>query len=146
MAGAANRDGLFEREILALIEQLGVGGQVRMLGAVGRDELAGLMSACDLFCLASSSEGWPNVVHEALACGAPVVATRVGAIPQMLPSERYGLIVNVDDEASLLAGLTAALGRQWDADAIREWGQARSWPLVADEVATFLRQSLKNRP
>lgn len=146
IAGGANRDGLFRQEILALIGQLGVGGQVRMLGAVRPEELAWLMSACDVFCLASSSEGWPNVVHEALACGAPVVATRVGAIPQMLPSERYGIITGVDDEASLLAGLTAALARTWDRDAIQQWGQARSWALVGREVAEFLEERLKSQP
>ena len=48
------------------------------------------MSAADVFCLASSTEGWPNVVNEALACGTPVVATDVGAVRQMIVSDQYG--------------------------------------------------------
>jgi len=49
------------------------------------------MSAADVFCLASEREGWPNVIHEALACGLPVVATNVGGVPEMIPSDRFGL-------------------------------------------------------
>ena len=63
------------------------------------------MCAADVFCLSSSREGWPNVVHEALACGTPVVATEVGAIPELLCRSEYGLIVPPNDPAALENGV-----------------------------------------
>jgi glycosyltransferase involved in cell wall biosynthesis len=98
------------------------------------------MAAADLFCLASSREGWPNVVNESLACGLPVVATDVGAIPEMIPSEQYGLIVPPDNAVALQNALREALGRNWDRSAIADWGQSRSWAQVAREVLQEMRQ------
>jgi glycosyltransferase involved in cell wall biosynthesis len=115
---------------------------VRFLGEVPQDVLAELMSAADVFCLASSREGWPNVVHESLACGLPVVATNVGAIPEMIPSQLYGLIVPADDAPALGHALREALSREWDREAIAIWGQARSWRHVAEEVLEEMRLAL----
>ncbi len=107
---------------------------MHLLGWVNRDRLADLMTAADVFCLASFTEGWPNVVNEALACGTPVVATRVGAVPQMLPSEDYGSIVPARNVAALEEALGRALARSWDRDRIAAWGRSRSWDTVAEEV------------
>ena len=92
------------------------------------------MRAADAFCLASRREGCPNVVLEALACGLPVVATRVGAVPEVVPSERYGVVVPADDAAALAAALERALATEWDRDAIAAWGRSRSWGRVAEEL------------
>ena len=91
-------------------------------------------SAADLFCLASSREGWPNVVHEAMACGTPVVATDVGGTPDMIPSPLYGSIVPAADQPALESALEEALRTTWDREAIRRWAHARSWEQVAGEV------------
>jgi glycosyltransferase involved in cell wall biosynthesis len=93
-----------------------------------------------VFCLASAREGWPNVVHEAHACGTPVVATNVGGVPEMIPSENFGLVVPPNDPAALHAALKQALSRQWDRGAIAAWGQARSWRQVAAEVLREMEQ------
>ena len=101
VAGGIARGGRpFEQEIRALIAKLGMEKRVRMLGWVDRDTLAEVMTCADVFCLASFTEGWPNVVHEAMACGAPVVATRVGAVEDMMVEERHGLIVPPQDASS----------------------------------------------
>jgi glycosyltransferase involved in cell wall biosynthesis len=103
-------------------------------GAVGPETLAEYMSACDVFCLASLREGWPNVVHEALACGAPVVATNVGAVSSLIPSDAYGIIVPPRDDEALLAALERALRTPFDRAAIARHGASRSWERVAQEV------------
>src|SRR4029078_8503915 len=103
------------------------------------------MSAADVFCLASSTEGWPNVVNEALACGTPVVATDVGAVRQMVVSDRYGSVVPVDDDAALTEALRVAGTREWGHDAISAWGRSRSWDRVPEEVLGELRAVMMER-
>jgi glycosyltransferase involved in cell wall biosynthesis len=142
IAGGRGPEGAFEEQLRAMAAEQGMEDQVRFLGAVSADTLAELMSAADVFCLASTNEGWPNVVHEALACGAPVVATDVGAVPEMLPGTQYGTIVPVNDQAALEFGLERALCARWDRDAISAWGRARSWSQVAREVLGSLRERL----
>lgn len=145
IAGASGPEGAFEQELHALVRKLGLEADVRFLGQASPDGLAELMSAADVFCLASTNEGWPNVVHEALACGAPVVATDVGAIPQMLPDSRYGVIVPVNDQAALHRELQDALDRRWNREDISAWGHARGWHQVAAEVLEQMQEMLRSK-
>ena len=74
-------------------EELGVGGRVRFLGEVAHARLAEVYAAADLLVLASSREGWPNVVLEAMACGTPVIAAPVEGVPEMITEHAAGLIL-----------------------------------------------------
>jgi glycosyltransferase involved in cell wall biosynthesis len=107
--------------------------------------MAELMSAANVVCLASAREGWPNVVNEALACGSPVVATDVGGVPDMLPSDRYGIVVPVDDAGALERALERSLALRWDREAIAAWGMSRSWELVAGEVLNVLSEAVNEK-
>jgi len=128
-----------EPHIRQAIEALGLQGQVRLLGHVPAGTLAELMCAADLFCLASSREGWPNVVQEALGCGTPVVATRVGAVPEILTSPDLGLVVEPGDAGALAKGWKIALERDWDTERITSWARSRTWSHVAGEVLEQMR-------
>lgn len=123
-----------------LRSQLGLRDRVHFCGHVTQEGLADLMAAADLFCLTSSREGWPNVVHEAMSCGTPVVAADVGAIPQMIPSEDFGIIVPPQDESALAAALERAMMKTWDRERIAAWGKSRSWDQVAEELAMEWRE------
>lgn len=62
------------------------------------------MLKCDVFVLPSYTEGFPNVILEAMACGCPIIATNVGAIPEMLnysKGKMCGIIIPVMDSAKL---------------------------------------------
>jgi teichuronic acid biosynthesis glycosyltransferase TuaC len=142
IAGGRGPEGAFEEQLQALVRELGLEAEVRFLGQAPPDTLAELMSAADVFCLASTNEGWPNVVHEALACGAPVVATDVGAIPEMLAGGDCGLIVPVNDQQALYQGLDRALSRRWNREVISAWGHARGWRQVAAEVLEQMQAML----
>ena len=122
------------------IATLGLEKQVRLLGYVAPSEVAELMCAADLYCMASLREGWPNVVHESLACGTPVVATDVGAVPALIPSADYGLIVPPGDPLALAEAIDKALRTPWDRTAISVWGMSRSWEQVAAEVIQCFRE------
>jgi glycosyltransferase involved in cell wall biosynthesis len=139
IAGGAGREGNFEQQIHDCIRELQMSDQVRMLGQVKAEMLPELLSAADLLCLASSREGWPNVVHEALGCGTPVVATTVGGIADMVPDERYGFLVPPGDNQRLRSALSQALKREWNREEIAAWGSSRSWNQVASEVLATLQ-------
>jgi teichuronic acid biosynthesis glycosyltransferase TuaC len=142
IAGGPGPEGAFETKLRRLASTLDLAPAVRFLGPVPAETLAELMSAADLFCLASTNEGWPNVVHEALACGAPVVATDVGAIPEMLAGGR-GLVVPVNEPLRLQQALVTALKTDWDRHAISTWARARSWEQVAAEVYAEMEMILQ---
>src|SRR5262249_54389486 len=60
--------------------------RVLLPGACLNEELSSWYNAADISCLPSSREGWPNVLLESLACGTPVVATRIGGVPEVITS------------------------------------------------------------
>jgi glycosyltransferase involved in cell wall biosynthesis len=124
-----------EREALVrLAGSLGLEGRVRFPGAVRNEDLPAWYHAADLFALASSREGWPNVLCEAQACGLPAVATRVWGIPEIVHREDLGVLVERPNVDGLRAGLEAALSRTWDRTAIEAAGRSRTWDCVADEL------------
>ena len=141
IAGGAGPEGNCGPEIRRAISAASL-QNVRLLGPVSAVEMAELMSAADVLCLASTREGWPNVVNEALACGTPVVATDVGAVADMLPDPRYGLVVPVNDQAALDGAVRQAIQMDWDRSLIAAWGQRRSWDQVAREVLEEMRSLL----
>src|SRR3546814_18399581 len=63
---------------------MGVADRVRFLGVVPHERMASVYSAADLLVLASEREGWPNVLLEAMACGARVVTTRVSDVAEVV--------------------------------------------------------------
>jgi teichuronic acid biosynthesis glycosyltransferase TuaC len=125
--------------LTAQIAALGLQQYVFLKGAQPQAELPARYAAADVFCLASEREGCPNVVIEALACGAPVVASDVGGIGELVPDGRFGLLVP-DSEANA-AGfaqrLSKALAQDWQREAIAAHGGARGWTEVAEEVLAY---------
>ena len=71
-----------------------------MLGRRKSGEVAQWMRAADIFCLPSHSEGCPNVIVEALACGRPIVASNVGGIPELV-DEGCGILMAPRDPGKL---------------------------------------------
>ncbi|MFD0724041.1 glycosyltransferase [Lysobacter brunescens] len=108
------------------------GVRVHLPGAQGPREVARWMAASDLVTLPSYSEGHPNVLVEALACGRPVVATPVGGIPEVVDAD-CGLLVAVRDPAALAEGLAAALGRVWNETTLSR-RFSRGWDAVAADT------------
>jgi glycosyltransferase involved in cell wall biosynthesis len=91
----------------ANVARHGVSDAVEFPGWLGPDEVVALLARATVFVLPSHTEGFPMAILEALACGTPIVATRVGGIPEILEHERHALLVAPRD----VEGLTAALGR-----------------------------------
>ena len=133
-------DGVERGALRRQIETLGLNDRIFLCGQVPHSALVDYYNAADLFFLGSEREGWPNVISEALACGTPVVATRVNGIPEILRSDALGAMVARDVD-SFAAGIRRALGTRWDREAIGEYGQARSWSAVAVDVISVLKRT-----
>ena len=117
--------------------RLGLAERVRFQPPVEPAELAHWYRAADVLVLASLREGWPNVVLEALACGTPVIATRVWGTPEILTGCAAGRLVEPDVE-----GLAAGLASLDDLDpaAARPWAAAHGWDDTVDGMhAVFTR-------
>ena len=100
--------GPLEAEIRAHHERLGLGDQFLILGY--RDDATRVMSAFDIFTLASRHEGLPVSLMDALALELPVVATTVGGIPDAL-DESNSILIEPGDVAALVAAHTEMAGR-----------------------------------
>lgn len=92
-------------EVAALHEASGLGDRFVLLGY--RADAVRVMSAFDVFTLASRHEGLPVALMDALALGLPVAATRAGGIPDAVDHDVSGLLVDVDDAAGLAAAHVA---------------------------------------
>jgi len=117
-------------------------GRVRFTGWVhGDDALRELLAGADCLALASVREGFPTVVGQALACGTPVVSTRVGGVAELVHPGRTGWLVAPGDDAALTAALGEALGGA--AAAMRPAARAAALERVAPQaVAAALREEL----
>jgi L-malate glycosyltransferase len=104
--------GPLEDELMALASELGIAHACRFLGA--RNDVHDVMSAMDVFVLPSLNEGLPMAVLEAMALGKPVVASRVGGLPEVVKHGKTGLLVPAGDARALAdACLELAHDREW---------------------------------
>ena len=139
------------------IEEHGLAGQVRLLGAVSQDRVRQLYAESDLFvlpCIVAGDgdrDGIPVSLMEAMASGLPVVSTRVSGIPELVTHEREGLLVEQGDVPALAAALSRLLT---DAAAREELGRAGREKIVrafdvrrnSAELAALFAQAAAGAP
>jgi glycosyltransferase involved in cell wall biosynthesis len=134
-------EGESRAELEAHARTLGIEDHVCLVGVRPNEELSTWYSAADVSCLASSREGWPNVLLESLACGTPVVATRVWGTPEVLVSPELGIMVD-QNARDIEKGLEAALEKRWDRNFLVGYARKRTWNVVAGEVVDFLAKTI----
>jgi teichuronic acid biosynthesis glycosyltransferase TuaC len=139
IVGEGESRGLLE----TLSKKFGVAERVHLTGSRPNEELRYWFSAAEVSCLVSSREGWPNVLLESMACGTPVVATGTWGVPEVVVSPELGVIVEQTPE-SISKGISTALQKKWDRDAIRRYAESRTWDDVAAEVEDYLASCLPN--
>ena len=93
--------------------------RIHLTGRLDHNEIPGFLSASDVLVLPSHAEGLPNVVLEAMACGLPVVATRVGGLPEAVEEGRSGFLINKHDVKSLAEAIGYLIA---DEHLLREMG------------------------
>jgi glycosyltransferase involved in cell wall biosynthesis len=116
-------DGPERASLEGLVQSLELAGQVRFTGFV--DDVAPLLAGNAIFVMPSRSEGIPIALLEAMAHGLPIVASRVGGIPEVVHDGRDALLVPPDDASALEAALAGLLTDQPEARALGAAARAR---------------------
>ncbi|HIE51454.1 MAG TPA: glycosyltransferase family 4 protein [Armatimonadetes bacterium] len=135
-------EGPLRSELEQQARKLGIAESVHFLGARPHAQIPLWLAAAEVFCLPSLAEGYPNVVLETLACGRPVVASRVGGVPEIITDERYGLLVPPGQAEQLAAALTTALEKEWDEKTLVQRIAGQSWAEVGRAAVQQLEQAV----
>jgi glycosyltransferase involved in cell wall biosynthesis len=113
-------DGSALNEFRARAASLGLRDRVRFHGKVDRTRVIELLQGAGLFCFPTASEGFPKVVLEAMACGLPVITTRVSVLPFLIGAD-CGVILEERGAPALAEAVRRCLR---DGDAYRRMSRA----------------------
>ncbi len=138
IVGGGRRADSLRPVIERLIRDLSLDKHVLLAGERPHDEIPGWMGACDAFCLATRFEGRANVLLEALACGRPVVSTRVGGNAETVTEATLGTLVPAGDDAAFERAVLAVLARRWEPAALAAHARQHSWETTARDVVAEL--------
>jgi teichuronic acid biosynthesis glycosyltransferase TuaC len=127
IVGGASSQGDNSATLKSLIEKFELETVVRLCGRVSAEQLKYYYSASDVFALATSYEGWANVFLEAMACGLPVITTRVGGNSEVVVSDELGMLVEYFDPQAYSKALDFALKKKWNRAALQTYAQQNSW-------------------
>jgi glycosyltransferase involved in cell wall biosynthesis len=119
-------DGPERSRLEAMVAAFDLQDSVRFLGEVAPAQVGSYLAGCSMLILASRQEPFGNVVLEGMAAGRPVIATRVGGVPELLQHEQNGLLVAKDDPAALAAAVMRLLTDGDLAERLGREGAARS--------------------
>jgi len=137
-----------EREMLeSLSIQLGIQEYVQFIGKVPHEKVQTFMQQADVFVLPSLSEGLPNVIIEAMACGLPIVVSRVGGIPEIITNDTNGYLVEAKDTESIANFIILLLQdeklRKKLSDNNKQLVKKYSWENVIVELESVYQLSIK---
>jgi len=149
IVGGPSAEGDITAELRQQITALGLEDHVHMLGRLPPERLKYPLSAADVFVLATRNEGWANVFLEAMACGLPVVTTRVGGNAEVVSRPELGILTPFGDQTALTQALLDALERSraadcWDRAAIIDYARQHTWDrrvdVLIDEFERIVQQ------
>lgn len=142
IVGGPGPEGDMSARLRELVEQAGLVDRVHFPGAISPAELKYALSSADVFVLATSYEGWANVLLEAMACGLPIVTTDVGGNAEVVDRPGLGMVVPFGDAAKLEDAISAALMQAWDRAAIIEHAQRNTWESRISSLLTLFHRVL----
>ncbi len=128
-----------------LAGRLQVADRVRFLGRLAPTEMPDRFAAADALVLASSSEGWANVLLEAMATGTPVVATESSGAAHMVQDPATGRVVAERSAAALAAALRDILAAPPDRAAVRARAEQFGWGETVDGLVALFQKVLAGR-
>lgn len=131
--------GSMKSDLETLISKLQLTNYVKLVGKKPHDEIPLWINGCDVFVLPSLIEGNPTVMFECLGCGKPFVGTKVGGIPEIIASDKYGLLVTPNDLNSLVSNILISLDFKWDRKEIRKYSENYSWLAISNIIENIYK-------
>jgi teichuronic acid biosynthesis glycosyltransferase TuaC len=124
--------------LAALIKRRGLADRVHLLGSRPHADLPALYGAADALVLASSREGWANVLLEAMACGTPVIASNIWGNPEVVRSAAAGLITASNTGEGIVTAARQLFADPPDRAATRAYAEQFSWEeTTAGQLSLF---------
>ena len=124
---------------------LGVAERVRFLGRQPHDSLPEIYSAADVLVLASSREGWPNVLLEAMACGTPAVASPVWGSGEVIREPAAGALAESRSAPAISKSVNELLAAAPHREATRRYAEKFSWRETAEAMDRLFASVIGNR-
>lgn len=131
-----------EAALRATAERLGVAARVHWAGAVAQQELMWWYSAADALVLCSRTEGWANVLLEAMACGTPVLATAIEGTTEVVRSPAAGRLLERRDAQALVAAWGELQAQPPTRAATRAYAEQFAWDATTQGQLQVFRQLL----
>lgn len=138
VGGGAERGRL---EVLA--ESLGVAERVSFLGVVPHEQMPAIYSAADVLVLASEREGWPNVLLEAMACGARVLTTAVSDVAEIVSQPAAGAWIRERSSHALVNALRELLATPVPREATRAHALGFTWEATTHGQLALFKEILR---
>jgi len=135
--------GPLENYLERQIQELGIKEYIILLGFVPDEMLPVWLNATDIFVMPSTRETFPIVMLEALASGTPFVGSSIGAVPEIITSEDYGLLCEPANSKDLAEKILISLNKEWDKEKIRKYAEQFTWENVAKSTVKIYREALK---
>jgi len=138
IVGSGPLEEIFQRRI----KKLGLERKVILVGRRKHYEIPVWINASDIFVLPSVKEGFPTVIPEAMACGKPVIGTKVGGVPEAITHEGLGTLVNPRDPEALATAILEALEKEWKSEIILKHAEKYSWSNLTKQIISVYQKVL----
>lgn len=138
-------DGPERARLERLSHALKVENRVSFLGALPHEQLHKIYAAADALVLASSREGWPNVLLESMACGSPVVASNIWGNPEVVSRPEAGVLMGERSAAGVAEGVRRLFGALPARGATRRYAEEFSWDATSQGQLRLFNEILRRR-
>lgn len=136
-----------QSHIRSMVRRLGVEDCVNLIGYIPRESLAEFYHRADIFVLPSLSESFGQVLLEAMSCGLPVIASRVGGIPETLEHEKGGLLIEPGNSEAIIGAVRKLAADPLRRNSMSEYNRHIAvnefgWSRIAEQYEKLYRKIL----